>query len=98
MGRSAGDSASGSGTRLVGEGIDFMATAVRSKSVVACSPDESEDRVLELMQKTRIRHVAITDNPGRVVGVISEADVALRIQDRQRLAEVVGSVCQPDPG
>jgi hypothetical protein len=33
-----------------------------------------------------------------VVGVISEADVALRIQDRQRLAEVVGSVCQPDPG
>jgi len=44
------------------------------------------------MERRRIRRVAVVDRSGRVVGVISQADAALRIRDRQQTAEVVQEV------
>jgi len=84
---------------VVAEGLDPSITAVESamsKPVIACSPDDSYDQALELMEKHRIKRVPVADDTGRVVGVISQSDVALRIRDRQKTAEVVESVCQPD--
>jgi CBS domain-containing protein len=84
---------------VMAEGLDPSVTAVEramSKPAIACSPDDGYDQALELMEKHRIKRVAVVDNSGRVVGVISQSDVALRIRDRQKTAEVVESVCQPD--
>jgi CBS domain-containing protein len=67
-----------------------------SKPAVACSPDDGYDKALHLMEQHRIKRVPVADNSGRVVGVISQFDVALRIRNRQKTAEVVESVCQPD--
>ena len=86
--------------KVLAEGLDPATTAVEhamSKRVVACSPDDSYDQALELMEKHRIRRVPAIDHSGRVVGVISEADVALRVRDRQKTAKVIESISQPDP-
>jgi CBS domain-containing protein len=85
---------------VIAEGLDPSATVVEiamSKPAIACSPDDGYERALELMEKHRIKRVAVTDDSGRVVGMISQFDVALRIRDRQKTAEVVESICQPDP-
>jgi len=85
--------------KVVAEGLDPAATTVDravSKPVIACSPDDGYDQALELMEKHKIKRVPVVDNSGRVVGVISQSDVALRVRDRQKTAEVVESVCQPD--
>lgn len=84
---------------VVAEGLDPSVTAVEralSRPVIACSPDDGYDQALELMEKNRIKRVPVVDNAGRVVGIISQFDVALRIRDRQKTAEVVESICQPD--
>jgi CBS domain-containing protein len=86
--------------RVLAEAVDPATTPVgrvMSKPAVACSPDDGFDRALELMEQHRIRRIALTDKFGRVVGVISGSDVALRIRDRAKTAEVVESVCQPNP-
>lgn len=85
--------------KLVARELDPVTTPLErlmSKPPISCSPDDGFDRALELMEKHRIRRIPVVDDSGRVVGVISEADVALRVRDRQKTAEVVESVCQPD--
>lgn len=84
---------------VVAEGLDPSITAVErgmSTPAITCSPDDSYDEALQLMEKHRIKRVPVVDHSGRVVGVISQSDVALRIRDRRKTAEVVESVCQPD--
>ena len=86
--------------RVVAEKLDssvITLNRIMSKPVTACSPDDSYDQALELMEKFRIRRVPVVANSGRVVGVISQSDVALRVRDRQKIAEVAESICQPDP-
>lgn len=83
--------------RVMAAGLDPSVTLVErgmSKPAIACSPDDGYDQALALMGKHRIKRVPVVDNSGRVVGVISQFDVALRIRDRQKTAEVVESVCQ----
>lgn len=86
--------------RVVAGGLDPSSVAVKllmSKPAIHCSPDDDWERALELMSKHRIRRVFVTDNSGRVVGVIAESDVALRLRIPQRTGEVVACVSQPDP-
>ena len=86
--------------KLVADGLDPWTTVVEraiSKPAVTCSPDDVYDEALRLMEQHRVKRVPVVDNSGRVVGVISEADVALRVRDRRKTAEVVESISQPDP-
>jgi CBS domain-containing protein len=86
--------------KVMADGVDPAATAVEgamSKPVFTCSPDDGYDRALDLMEKHRVKRIPIVDNSGRVVGVISESDVALRLRDHHKTAEVVESICQPNP-
>jgi|GEM_PF-469547 len=69
--------------------------AVMSRSPVTCSPDDEYQKALDLMEKHQVRRIPAVDRNGRVVGMISEADVALRVADAPKTAEVVSSICQP---
>jgi len=86
--------------KIVAKGLDPAAIAVKavmSKPAIRCSPDDAYERAIELMEKHRIRRVLVTDNSERVVGVIAESDVALRLHDLGKTGELVAAVTQPDP-
>lgn len=70
-------------------------STVMSSPPVTCSPDDPYDKALELMEKFQVRRIPVTDNDCRIVGIISEADIALRIPHDPRIEEVVRSVTQP---
>ncbi len=86
--------------RIVAKGLDPETTAVEvavSHPAICCSPDDDYGKALDLMEKNRVRRVLIVDNAERVVGVIAESDVALRLRDERKTGEVVSAVAQPDP-
>lgn len=86
--------------RIVAKGLAPETTAVElamSHPAIYCSPDDDYERALDLMEKNRIRRVLIVDNAKRIVGVIAESDVALRLRDERKTGEVVFAVAQPDP-
>lgn len=86
--------------KVVAKGLDPSEVAVKavmSKPAIQCSPDEGYEKALELMEVRQIRRVMVTDSSGRVVGVIAESDVALRLHDMQKTGEVVACVTQPEP-
>jgi CBS domain-containing protein len=68
---------------------------VMSRPVVTCSPDDDYQRALELMEQHMVRRIPQVDNSGRVVGIISQADVALRVRDQAKTAEVVTEISRP---
>jgi CBS domain-containing protein len=68
---------------------------IMSRPVVTCSPDDPYQKALDLMERHQVKRIPAVDNSGRVVGMISEADVALRVRDEKKTAEVVMSICQP---
>jgi CBS domain-containing protein len=68
---------------------------VMSKPVVTCSPDDDYARAVDLMERHQIKRIVAVDRRGRPVGMISEADVALRIPDEKIIEELIRSVDQP---
>lgn len=69
---------------------------IMSYPVVTCSPDDPYEKALDLMERHQIKRVPVVDKLGRVVGTISEADVALRIGDARKTAELATSLCRPN--
>ena len=84
--------------RVLAAGREPHTTAVQdimSHPVITCSPDDDIQVVLELMERHQLKRIPAIDNAGRVVGMISQADIALRIPDTAKIAEVVTSIAQP---
>ena len=84
--------------KVVGAGLDphsVRAQFVMSHPVATCSPDDPYQTALDLMERRQVKRIPAVDRTGRVVGMISEADVALRIGDQAKTAEVVSAVCRP---
>jgi CBS domain-containing protein len=60
-----------------------------TKSVVACSPEDSVTDVMKLMTRRRIRHVPVKDGD-RLVGIVSIGDVLKhRLGELQTEADVL---------
>jgi CBS domain-containing protein len=86
--------------RVVARALEPSEIAVKlcmSTPVIRCSPDDACGTAPDLMERHRIRRVFVTDRLGRLVGVIAEGDIALRLCDPEKTGEVVACVSQPDP-
>jgi len=84
--------------KMIADERDPHKTLVRevmSHPVVTCSPDDDYHVALDLMEKHQVKRIPAVDNSGRVVGMISQADIALRVADRAEIAELVTSIAEP---
>jgi CBS domain-containing protein len=85
--------------KVVGEGRDIEATkveAVMTRKVVTCREDDELQRALNLMSEHQLRRIVIVDNVNKVVGIISQADLATRMNQPEKTAEVVKDISQAD--
>lgn len=83
--------------RIVAEGRDAKSTrveAVMTRKVVACRADDDLKRVLEAMSKHQLRRIPIVNNENKIVGIISQADIATRVNQPEKTAEVVKDISQ----
>jgi CBS domain-containing protein len=83
---------------VVADGCDAARTSVESvmsRPAIVCSPDDPYEHALQTMERHRIRRVPVVDRTGRIVGIVSQADLALRIRDRRQTAEVVREISRP---
>jgi CBS domain-containing protein len=79
--------------RVVAEGRDVTSTKVAdiaSKDLVTVKPDDDLDRALELMAQRQVRRIPVVEGE-RVVGIVSQADVA-RAADEEKTGEVVQQI------
>lgn len=85
--------------RVVGASRDATSTLVgdvMTPNPVVCHPADDLDTALELMASHQIRRIPVVDELGQVVGIIAQADVAIRL-NHDKAGQMLGEISQPDP-
>lgn len=83
--------------KIVAEGHDPQIAKVEkvmTGKVVTCQMDDDLEKALNLMAEHQLRRIPIVDNENRIVGIIAQADVATRVDQPEKTAEVVKEISQ----
>ena len=85
--------------RVVGASRDATNTQVKdvmTPNPVACHPADDLEATLEVMASHRIRRIPVVDEHRQVVGIIAQADVAIRLDNHDKVGQMVDEISQPD--
>ncbi|HYO80170.1 MAG TPA: CBS domain-containing protein, partial [Bryobacteraceae bacterium] len=83
---------------VLAEGKDANSCRIEdlmSRNPVTCRPDEDVQNAMDRMAQHQVRRIPVVDGKGRVVGIISQADIATRIDLPERTANVLEDISQP---
>ena len=81
--------------KVVAEGQDPKTTKladVMSTDLITCTTDGDIEKTLDLMEDNQVRRIPVVDASGRLVGIISQADIATRLDDSEKTAELVEDI------
>jgi CBS domain-containing protein len=82
-------------TRVVAEGADPKVTSVGdvySRDLISVEPDKDLEEALQLMARHQVRRLPVVED-GRLVGIVSQADVALG-ETEKRTGELVEAISE----
>ena len=65
---------------------------VMTRDPLTCGPDQSLDRVIDEMEKHKVRRILVVNKDNRCIGIISEGDIATRDEEKRHVSELVGAV------
>jgi CBS domain-containing protein len=83
--------------KMVAEGRDVRTTKVdevMTRRLVTCRADDDLQKALEAMSENQLRRIPVVDKDDRIVGIIAQADVATRLNEPQKTADVVRKISQ----
>jgi CBS domain-containing protein len=82
---------------VVAKGLDPASTPIDkfvSRTPATCREGEELDHCERLMQERQVRRIPIVDNDGRVIGIVSQADLALKDKP-ERVAKMLAEISKP---
>ena len=83
--------------RIVAEGLDAKSTkvdAVMTRKVVTCRAEDDLQKALDAMSEHQLRRIPVVDGDNKIIGIIAQADVATRVNQPEKTAEVVKEISQ----
>ena len=83
--------------KVVSEGRDPQNTRVEevmTKKIITCRADDDVQNAMKAMAQYQLRRIPVLDAHDRLVGIISQADVATRVDEPEKTAEVVKEISQ----
>lgn len=83
--------------RVLAAGRDPQSTSVQevaSTDIVTVDPQQELDEALRLMARHQVRRLPVVEEEGRLVGIVSQADVARQADDK-RTGELVEEISRP---
>jgi CBS domain-containing protein len=86
--------------RAVAKGKDPSGLPVRevaSRDLVTLDPDRDLSDALRLMAQHQVRRLPVVDEDNRLLGVVSQADVAMAAKEKHA-GEMVGDISRPPEG
>ncbi len=63
-----------------------------TRAIVVCREDDDLSSAIAAMEEYQIRRIPVIDRGGRIVGIISQADVATRLHELEKTAEMVEEI------
>ena len=83
--------------KIVAEGRDAKSTkveAVMAGDVVTCLAEDDLQKALDAMAKHQLQRIPVVDGANQLVGIIAQADVATRVDQPEKTAEMVKEISQ----
>jgi CBS domain-containing protein len=83
--------------KIVAEGRDAKSTkveAVMTRKVVTCHAEDDLQKALDAMSGHQLRRIPVVDNDNKILGIIAQADVARRVNQPEKTAEMVKQISQ----
>lgn len=83
--------------KVVGEGRDPQNTRVEdvmTRKLITCHADDNVENAMKAMAQYQLRRIPVVDENMKLVGIISQADVATRVDEPERTAEVLKEISQ----
>lgn len=83
--------------KIVAEGRDPKSTKVEevmTRKVVTCQMDDDLQKVMDVMAENQLRRIPVVDSENRIIGIIAQADVATRLDQPSKTAELVKDISQ----
>jgi CBS domain-containing protein len=68
---------------------------VMTYDVVTCRASDDVQVAVDAMSQHQLRRMPVVDDENRIVGIISQADVATRVERSKEVAEMVKDISQP---
>ena len=83
--------------QIVADKKDFNTPVeqVMTRNPVTCRPDDSVQNAMDRMSQHQVRRIPVVDGKDRVVGIISQGDLAIRVDQPEKVADVVEDISQP---
>jgi CBS domain-containing protein len=67
---------------------------VMSKKLVTCRADDDVDVAMKAMAQFQLRRIPVVEDNMRLVGIISQADLATRVDEPEKTGEVVKEISE----
>ena len=83
--------------KVVAEGRDPQTTYVEevmTRKLITCRPDDDIDNAMKAMAQYQLRRIPVVEDDNKLVGIISQADVATRVDEPEKTAEVVKEISE----
>jgi len=83
--------------KAIAEGLDPQTTQVgevMSKKLVTCYADDDVETAMKSMAQFQLRRIPVVGENMQLIGIISQADVATRVDAPEETAEVVREISQ----
>lgn len=84
--------------KIIADGRDPKQTRIEqvmTREPVTCHPDDDVQKALQAMEVHQVRRLPVVDSQGAIVGIIAQADVAMRLDQPKKTAEVVEAISHP---
>ncbi len=81
--------------KVIAEGRDAKSTRlveVMTHDPVTCRPDDNVKRAMEEMRENQVRRIPVVDQNQCLIGIIAQADIATRVGDSDKTADVVEEI------
>jgi len=85
--------------KVVAEGRDAARTKVgeiMTSEVVTCRSDDDVQSALDAMMENQLRRIPVVDRQNVIVGMIAQADVAVKMAESGQVAGVVKEISRSD--
>jgi CBS domain-containing protein len=70
---------------------------VMTHKVVTCHADNDLQKALDAMAEYQLRRIPVVDNDNKIVGIIAQADVATRVDEPEKIGEMVKDISKDQP-
>jgi CBS domain-containing protein len=65
---------------------------VMTRNPVTCHEDDDLQKAIDSMEKHQVRRIPVVDDNNRIIGIIAQADIAIRAHEPETTAEVVEEI------